>query len=277
MKKKKDIGPKDIEEMNYNELISLTKETNRPPGGKETVFEIINRTCIDSGSKVLEIGTSTGFTSIEIRRMVECSSIAIDINESSLKEARKRANNEGFDDIEFIKADVNKLPFKDSEFDLVILGNILSLMDDKDKAFGECKRVCKDDGFIAVVPMYYLEEPPNSLIEKISKAVGTDITPRYKKDWKEYLDMPSLEIYWEKDYKFNYIEDEDVENFVDLILDRDHLKNKLNEETFSILNDKYADYMFLFRDNLLKMGFSIFLLANDRIWEDPELFSSTAI
>ena len=52
-----------IKEMDYNQIIGLVKETNRPPGGKESIFEIINRLHLNQNSKILEIGTSTGFTS----------------------------------------------------------------------------------------------------------------------------------------------------------------------------------------------------------------------
>src|SRR3989344_7258397 len=105
------ITSKDISEMDYNQLIGLVKETNRLPGGRRTVFEIINRACIDRESKVLEIGTSTGFTAIELSRLVNCKITSIDINEMSLKEAEERALGEGLNNINFIKADVNTLPF----------------------------------------------------------------------------------------------------------------------------------------------------------------------
>lgn len=83
------LTPEEIELMDYNEIIGLVKETNRIPGGRNTVFEIINRTCLNKESKVLEIGTSTGFTSIEISRFIKCNIKAIDINEDSLNEAKK--------------------------------------------------------------------------------------------------------------------------------------------------------------------------------------------
>ena len=98
------ITSEDISKMDYNQLIGLVKETNRPPGGRRTLFEIINRTCIDRESRVLEIGTSTGFTAIELSKLVKCKIISIDINEMSLKEAQDRAFKEGFDNIKFIRA-----------------------------------------------------------------------------------------------------------------------------------------------------------------------------
>lgn len=270
------LTPKDIEEMSYNQLIGLTKETNRPPGGRKTVFEIINRTCIDRYSKVLEIGTSTGFTAIELSKLVKCNIISIDINEMSLKEAEERAIQEGLDNIKFMNADVNELPFDNSEFDLIIVGNVLSLMSNKEKAFNECRRVCKKNGFIAVVPMFYIKKPSEELVKNVSDAIQVNITPLYKKDWSKFFNIPNLEIYFTEDYMFDYIEDDILKKFVEDILNREHLK-KLSQDSFEMLKKEYKKYMFLFRDNLSKMGFSIILLANKRVWEDPELYSSKKI
>jgi ubiquinone/menaquinone biosynthesis C-methylase UbiE len=272
----KEITAKDIEEMDYNQLIGLTRETNRPPGGRKTIFEIANRLCLDRKNKVLEIGTSTGFTAIELSKLVRCNITSIDINEMSLKEAKERAMAEGFENIDFKKADVNNLPFKDNEFDVIIIGNILSLMSNKEKVFNECRRVCKRSGFIVAVPMFYVKTPSEKMIKEVSKAIQVEISPLYKKDWDEFFNIPGLEIYFNEDYKFNYTDDKAVEKFVENILKREHLKILSNEAT-EVLNKKYKDYMFLFRDNLSKMGFSIFILSNKMIWEDPELYTSEKI
>jgi len=271
-----EITSGDIQEMDYNQLIGLTKETNRIPGGRKTVFEIVNRTCVDRESKILEIGTSTGFTAIELSKLVRCKITSIDINEASLKEAENRAKKEGFDNIKFLKADVNTLPFKDGEFDVVILGNVLSLMSNKERAFDECRRVCKKSGFIVSVPMFYLEKPSDKLVKEISEAIHADISPLYKRDWERFFDIPGLEIYLSEDYKFEYIGDLVIKKFVEDILNRDHLK-RLKKDTFEELKRKYTEYIFLFRNNLSRMGFSIILLSNKRIWEDPELYISSKI
>jgi len=196
MKETKDLTVEDIEKMDYNQIIGIVKETNRLPGGKNSVFEIVNRLHLTEKSRVLEVGTSTGFTSIELSRLVKCKITSIDINEESLKEAKKRANKEGYNNIEFIKADVNSLPFNSEIFDVVIIGNVFSLVENKRKALDECMRVSKKNGFIIAIPMYYLKEPPEEIIKKVSKAIKINITPRYRKDWIDFFSIPELEIYW---------------------------------------------------------------------------------
>jgi hypothetical protein len=92
----------------------------------------------------------------------------------------------------------------------------------------------------------------------------------------EFFTMPGLEIYFSEDYKFDYMEDNLIEDFVEEILKRGHL-NKLNREAFEVLKKKYKDYMYLFRENLSKMGFSVVLLSNKMLWEDQELYTSKKI
>jgi len=194
----------------------------------------------------------------------------------SLKEAAKRANVEKLDNIRFKKADVNSLPFEDETFDLVIVGNVLSLMSNREKAFEECRRVCKKSGFIVAVPMYYMEVPSKKLIEDVSKAIHVDITPLYKKDWIKFFDLPGLEKYVELSFKFDYIKDGVVSGFVEDILNRKHL-NDLLPETLEKLMKNYKEYMFLFRENLSKMGYDIMILSNKMAWEDSELYTSKRI
>jgi ubiquinone/menaquinone biosynthesis C-methylase UbiE len=267
---------KDIEMMDYNQIIGIIKETNRIPGGKNTIFELVNRTCLDRQSKVLEIGTSTGFTAIEISKLVPCNITSIDINKISLEEAKKRAIEEGLTNINFVNGDVISLPFKDQSFDLVIVGNVFSLLYNKDTALKECKRVCKKNGFIAAVPMYYLENPNQELIESVSKAIQVKIKPMFKRDWERFFETPELEVYFCKDFKFDYIEDNAIEEFTKIITNRAHLF-KMQKESLIKLQKKYKSFMYLFRDNLSTMGFSIILICNKRSWEDPELYTSKEV
>ncbi len=273
MKGIKDFTVEDIEKMDYNQIIGIVKETNRPPGGRNSVFEVINRLHLTEKSRILEIGTSTGFTPIEISRLVKCRITSIDINEESLKEAKRRASEEDYDNIEFIKADVSSLPFDSETFDVVIVGNVFSLVKNKKRALDECMRVSKKNGFIVAIPMYYIKEPPKEIIKKVSEAIKVNIAPKYKQDWIDFFLIPRLEIYWSKDFKFSYIEDRKISEFCANILKRRHLQN-LKKETYEKLSETYKNFMFLFRNNLSYMGYTIFILSKRKLWEDPELYTS---
>ena len=83
----KELTKEKVRELNYVDFISLLKETNRPPGGKQTVQEWIKYANITSSSRVLEIGSNTGFTSLELARVTGCKVIGIDVNENAINEA----------------------------------------------------------------------------------------------------------------------------------------------------------------------------------------------
>ena len=57
---------KKIKEMNYSEFVGLINERNRPSGGIKTIQEVIINARLDEKKKILEIGSNTGFTTVNI-------------------------------------------------------------------------------------------------------------------------------------------------------------------------------------------------------------------
>jgi SAM-dependent methyltransferase len=276
-KELKDYTPQDVLAMNYNELIGLVRETNRPPGGANAIFRIAQRAFLRPNSKVLEIGTSTGFTAVELARLVGCHIDAIDINPVSIEEAAGRAKLAGVREcIDFKVEDATKTAFGDRSFDMVFCGNVTSLIPDRERALAEYSRVLKDGGVVAAIPMYYMEKPPADLVRRVSDAIRVDIIPRYKKDWVEFFDRKPLELYWSEDYRFDRIGDEAVGRFVDEILKRPHL-DSLRSDTRSALSEQYRRFMYLFRENLAIMGYTLMLLRKETCPIDPELFTSSRV
>lgn len=265
----------DIEQMDYNQLIGLVKETNRPPGGFKSVSKIAQMAFLNKDSRILEIGTSTGITAIELAKLVGCKINAIDINPVSIAEAKKRAEEEGVEDlIEFEVQDATNTRFEDNTFELVFCGNVTSLIDSRNEALQEYIRVLKKGGFIGAIPMYYIKQPSKELLQDVCDAIQVDIIAWDKKYWFDFFSKDTLEILWHEDYKFDYIEDLAVNNFSREILSREHLA-KLNDNAKGVLQEKYTRYMLLFRDNLSHMGFSVMLLRKCDVDIDAELFTSS--
>src|SRR5580765_3046617 len=112
------VRAEDIERMDYNRLIGLVRETNRPPGGIDSIVTIAQRAFIREGQRVLDIGTSTGITSIELARMTGATVRGIDINPKSLEEARRRAVRYRVDALcSFRQQDATRLDEPDESFD----------------------------------------------------------------------------------------------------------------------------------------------------------------
>ncbi|WP_347332178.1 class I SAM-dependent methyltransferase [Marinimicrobium locisalis] len=266
-----------IQSLDYFEMIGVVKETNRPPGGSSSIRGVALNSFLNEKSKVLEVGTSTGVTAIELAKMVKCNIQAIDINDESLKEARARAEAAAVGQyIDFSVGDASQTKFDDESFDMVFCGNVTSYFDSKEKVIDEFNRVLVPNGHIAAIPMYYIDKPSEELVNKVSEAINVDITPLYLKDWVKYYDMPCFENVWMENYRFDRVSDENVARYVDSIFSQPHLA-ELDEERKAALYDRYRYFMFLFRDNLSLMGYTPMLLRKALTKDEPELFVSSKV
>lgn len=90
----------------------------------------------------------------------------------SVEEARKYAERNGVSDrARFILADTLEIPFEDGAFDIVWCSNVTSFIQDKKKAVSEYLRVLKHGGTLVVAPIYYIDQPPVELVDKVSEAI----------------------------------------------------------------------------------------------------------
>lgn len=212
-----------ISKIKYFPMIGIVKETNRPPGGMSSIRKIAQNAFLNSNKKVLEVGTATGITAIELAKLTGCKVTAIDIDENNLSVAYSRAIKENISElISFEKKDALDTKYQDKTFDMVFCGNVISYFDDKVKAIKEYDRILKDNGLIAAIPMYYIKKPQQSLIDEVSDAIDVKINPLYKKDWIEFIKLPNYEIIYCEDFSFDYISDEEVIEYINTIFSQPH-------------------------------------------------------
>jgi SAM-dependent methyltransferase len=268
--------PERIRAASYNQLIGLVRETNRTPGGNDSIHRIASRIFLGPHSSVLDIGTSTGATALELSRLTSCSVVGIDVNEESLAESRRRAQQLGLTRVRFEQADARSLPFPDASFDLVFCGNVTSLIAEPERAVAEYRRVTRFGGHLAAIPMYYLDAPPAELVARVSKAIQVDIKPRFRDEATAVFSAPDFELYDALHFRFDDVPRAAVQKFVRDILSQPHL-GALSAASRSALGEVYLDRMLLFRDNLALMGYTILLLRRTRFREDPVLFTGHPI
>lgn len=263
----------DVRSMSYNELIGLVRETNRIPGGSATVHGIATRCHIRPDHRVLDIGTSTGETAIELGVLTGCHVLGVDLNEVSLAEARRRAAVMGLDKVEFRRGDATALDLDDESMDVVICGNVTALVDDRAKALAEYVRVLRGNGHLIAVPMYYVDEPSDDIVERVRTAIQVPIEVQHRAEATDFYLSPELMVLDLLDYRFDRVGDAAVDAFCDDILGRPHL-DELAADARVALDAVYRDMMFLFRDNLAMMGFTIMVFRKPRERTDPELFTA---
>ena len=269
----KKIEKDELMKISYTDFVSLIKEENRPSGGKFTIREIAKNAFVNKDFKVLEIGCTNGFSSIELHKITNCEIIGIDINKNSVNNANSRIEENKLDNtrIKFEYGNVENLRFKDEEFDLIICGNAMSFVQDKNKAIDELKRVLKPNGYISIVPIWYKENPDKEIIEKVNKELGFEISCTFESDWKKY-DKWDLELYYKRDYDFIKRDKKSIENYVtNLIKSKPHL-NVYDAEEKTIIANRWARTMEVFNENLSMTSFSIILLRKTLVKEEEELF-----
>lgn len=267
------VKKEDLMKLSYTDFVSLIREENRPSGGKFTIREIAKNSFINENSKVLEIGCTNGFSSLEINKLTNCNVIGIDINQNSVDNANERIVENGLDlsKISFEYGNAESLRFEDNEFDLIICGNAMSFVADKNKAIEELKRVLKPNGFISIVPIWYLDNPDEKIISKVNKELGFEINCTFESDWSLY-DKWGLELYYKKNYGFIKRTSEEIKKYaINLIDSKQHL-NIYNESEKEIIINRWIRTMTVFNDNLSMTNFSIILLRKSLVKEEEELF-----
>ncbi len=105
---------------------------------------------LDSGERVLDLGSGAGTDSLVAAQMVGGSGhvTGIDMTPEMLARARASAAEMGAANVEFVEGEAERLPFPDESFDVVISNGVIDLVPDKDAVFAEIFRVLAPGGRI---------------------------------------------------------------------------------------------------------------------------------
>ncbi|TSC58968.1 MAG: hypothetical protein Greene041679_11 [Parcubacteria group bacterium Greene0416_79] len=269
----------DIEQMSYTDFIALLDETNRCPGGKKTIRRIRELIHIDDKTNILDVGSNTGFTSLELARVTPANISGIDISESCVNQAKKSLS----EDIESVRSKVTfqvassySIPFPDDNFDLIMAGGATGFMDDKSKAIHEYLRVLKPWGFLVMSPLTYHTQPPQKIVDEVSEIIGTTIEPMTMKDWINTVGevTKDFELYFNESHKLSPRISKEIDEYVDYFLKKDHVKI-LSETVKDAIKRRWMSILKVFNENHKYLGYSIIVFRKRPVAEEPELFIST--
>lgn len=264
-----------IKSLNYTDFISFIKETNRCPGGKNSIREICLNTFLSSKSKVLDVGSNTGFNSLEFAHITKANVYGIDISKSCVAESKillKSDAQEIQKKVHFKIGSAYEIPYADNFFDLVMCGGATSFMDDKNKAVSEYFRVLKPWGFLATTQLFYNRRPPQQILDSVSKVIGVQIKYLSKSDWLNVFDANNkYELYYFKEYEFENRSDKQIEEYVSLFLQKPHISN-LNSQVKNAIHDKWFNYMSVFSKNNDYLSYFIAIFRKNHYPEEKEFF-----
>lgn len=272
---RENLAAAEVESMSYVEFISLLRETNRCPGGKDSVRTILQNAHIDRQAQVLEIGSNTGFTSLEIARTAKCKVIGIDVVRAAVEESRRALSEDTPEIQDLVRFEVGSaydIPFKNSTFDLVVCGGATSFMEDKNKATNEYVRVMKPWGFLSITNLAYFSEPPAKVVDKVSSVIGVRIEPWSDAQWlRQFAQCKALEPYWLERKFLGSQTPERIQNYVETFMRKPHLAD-LSPTTREAIRDRWLNTINVFNENHAYLGFIMALYRKRYVQEEPELF-----
>ncbi len=172
-------------------------------GGLKATEELIQFCHIDKDKYVLDVGCGVGATACYIAKKTGCRVVGIDIRKRMVEVSRERARREGLADrVEFMVADVQKLPFGNDVFDVVASESVTAFAKDKKKAVSEYTRVAKPGGYVWLNETVWVKDPPPEMAQWISRTTGGAM-PETSDRWKELLKGSGLEVVLAKSLKFS--------------------------------------------------------------------------
>jgi len=120
---------------------------------------------IREGDSVLDMGSGAGNDCFVARAIVGTQGkvTGLDFTEAMVTKASINNQKLGYENVEFVKGDIESMPFPDNQFDVVISNCVLNLVPDKAKAFAEIIRVLKPRGHFCVSDVVIKGELPHAL------------------------------------------------------------------------------------------------------------------
>ena len=179
---------------------------------------------ISEGDTVIDLGSGAGNDAFVARAIVgeKGRVIGLDFAGAMLTKARNNAKKLGFDNVEFVKGDIEEMPFEDNLADVMVSNCVLNLVPDKEKAFGEMFRVIKPGGHFCVSDIVLSGDLPDALIEDAAMYAGCVSGATQKEDYLRIIKQAGFrnigirkekEIILPDEILLNYLSEKGLEEF----------------------------------------------------------------
>jgi arsenite methyltransferase len=181
---------------------------------------------IKKGDTVLDLGSGAGNDCFVARAETgdEGKVIGIDFTPAMIEKARANAEKLGFENVEFIQGDIDKMPLEENTVDVIVSNCVLNLVPDKETVFREMFRVTKPGGHFSISDIVLAGELPEALKKDAMMYAGC-VSGAIQKD--EYINL----------IRKNGFENITVQKEKAIVLPDNILRNYLNEEELAQFKD----------------------------------------
>lgn len=271
---------RDIETMKYADFVALIRETNRCPGGKHTIQRIREIINIDKETNVLEIGSNTGFTSLEFAHITRASVYGIDISQQCVAESNRLLSTDTIDvqnRTKFKVSDACSTSFENEKFDIIMTGGATGFISDKNKVIHEYMRLLKPWGYLVMTPLIYHTKPPVEIVQQVSEIIGAKISPMFVGDWVSLVHKicPEFELYFTEAHTLMSRTSEEISSYVDFFMKKEHMQG-IRQEIKEAINRRLRSHLGVFNDNHKYLGYEIIIFRKCNYLEEPEFFISNS-
>jgi len=129
---------------------------------------------ISAGDVVIDLGSGAGNDAFVARSIVgeQGKVLGLDFAGAMLTKAKKNAAKLGYTNVEFMKGDIEEMPFENDLADVIVSNCVLNLVPEKEKAFSEMYRVIKGGGHFCLSDIVLEGELPEELVKDAEMYAG---------------------------------------------------------------------------------------------------------
>lgn len=144
---------------------------------------------INTGETVVDLGSGAGFDAFIVSRKVgaEGKVIGVDLSDEMLGLAKKNAQKGKYENVDFIKGDIEELPLEDEVADHVISNCVINLSLRKDKVYKEAYRVLKDGGQLSISDIVLERELPDFIKKSLAGHIACVSGAEKLEDYLQYI------------------------------------------------------------------------------------------
>lgn len=251
----------------YVELLARLGESNRPPGGIDTVRRLIVNCHLRPGMHVLHAGCNAGFLSRELARLAGCRVLGIDISKAMVAAANARAAREQLAHlVQHENHDMRSMHLDGRRFDVVLSGGALAFVEGHRQAVERWIQVAKPCGLLADAELYYRDLPPQHILDAVSAAIGVAV-PRYDRGyWEAVFAHEQLEPYYQYENAVRVGSDDEIKRYCQRMIT--FAASEWDAGAQEALYERLVELFTLFNENLKYMNYTVF--AYRRVAENAE-------
>jgi ubiquinone/menaquinone biosynthesis C-methylase UbiE len=129
---------------------------------------------IKKGDTVVDLGSGAGNDCFVARAEAGESGriIGVDFVDAMLMKARTNLNKLGYNNVSFVKGDIENIPLPEQTADVVVSNCVMNLVPNKQKAFGETHRILKTGGHFSISDIVIEGDLPDALKQDAEMYAG---------------------------------------------------------------------------------------------------------